>query len=125
MKVKLMALGFVLLMSSVGGVYMYIQSLQKDNEILTTNNQMQEIALDLADADRKLWRKDLDIKQKQIAKKQKQLNNLGAVNTKLKGVLNEMSKEDPVIVECLDAVPSDGFVDELLNTTKGQDSNQD
>ena len=122
---KLKIIVMAVLMLGAGAAFAYVKHLQSENIVLTANNAVQSIALDQLELELELRSKDLIIKQGQVARKQRQLSNLSAINAKLKGVLNEMSREKPKVIECLGVKPSDGFIDQLLEYSQGQNRSQD
>jgi hypothetical protein len=102
----------------MGGAYLYVDHLRDTNEILRLNNVVQSVALDEMTKTAEARKRQLRIKETQVAKKQKQLSSLRERNLKLKGELNELP-------ECLAMVPSDDFINKLRDYSRGTDSNQD
>ena len=99
------------------GAWWYVDNLQMENEILTLNNAKQSDALNTMAETLATRELDIEVKQEQVARKQKQLQSLREVNQKLNGELNE-------IPECMGVVPGDDFINKLREYTRGQDSNQ-
>lgn len=122
-KIKLIIAAVMLI--GVAGVFAYIKYLQAENVVLEANNATLSYGMDAQDQTITRLEADKVLAAKQVRVKQKQLANMGRLNTELKGKLREASKEDPVVAECLGVVPSNQFIDQLREYSKGQAHNED
>lgn len=110
----------LVMLSGAGGLYLYVNHLQKENAILEGNNKVLELAAQEDAEEIEFLKRDRDAKLEQSRARMRQISNLEQVNARLNGELNELTKDNQVLNECLSVPASDDLVDQLREYAGGQ-----
>ena len=105
------------LLSSVGGLYWYVDHLQQANLIHEVNAVNSASAIKSLKETIEFEAADKKVKQAQVADKQKQLSRLHLTNANLNKRLNEVTITNEQLKECLVIPLPNAYIDELRNST--------
>jgi len=125
MKFYLVAGGLALALLVAGGCVWWILGVVHDNEVLTLNNAKLEDAHAEQSSTIDSMVEDAKVRSSQLTERRRQVARLGMMTRELKGELNAIAQEDQAMVDCLNVVPSDHFIDRLRQASRGQADSED
>lgn len=116
-------ISLVLLIVVSGG--WYVNHLRLLNKTLSKDLQTQEIALGMVQSTLDKRTKDYELKRKQVAAKQQEIAKLYKTAATLNSKLQQVSKNDKQVNDCLAVRTSNSLIEQLRNSTRAGDSSKD